>query len=407
MSNPLAVAAVTQTLKVLLSRATPNVTTLPLDKARPSGDGDQLNIFLYQTVLSAAWRNADPVGARPGERSSPPLALCLHYLVTAYGGNEADAHVVLGRAMSILHDHTTLSAAQIRDATTTDLPDSDLHRQAEGVRITPLVLSTDDLFKLWSGFQTAYRVSAAYEVSVVLIDSSRPPSSPPPVLTRGEADRGPVAVAGAAPVLASATPDGLTPVVSAGSTVRLRGTGLATDAATAARFTSARLPTPIDLPLDAVIGGSGERTVGIPADPAALTGWVPGQYTVAVVSTVAGVGTWLSNEVPIAIGSTITMAPLHAVPGTVNLTITCLPRPRPEQRLLVIFGNRQIPIAADAVVQPADPALPSTITVAVAGVTAGTYVVRLRVDGADSDPTTLAGRPPVAVFADAATVVVA
>jgi len=65
MSNPLAIAAVTATVRnMLLSDVTSDpdladttVTTQAPDRARGTLTSNQLNVFLYQTMLSAAWRN--------------------------------------------------------------------------------------------------------------------------------------------------------------------------------------------------------------------------------------------------------------------------------------------------------------------------------------------------------------
>ena len=195
MSNSLAISAVTATLRRLIIRGVSdlpnqNVTTKPLDKARPNGTAaDQLNIFLYQTILNAAWRNMDmPRQVRPGETGQPPLALNLHYLITAYGENddETKSHGWLGRAMGVLHDHPVLAGQEIQDA----LAGSELESQIERVRITPQPLTLEEMSKLWTAFQTQYRISVAYAVEVVLIESTRRSRTPLPVLTRGEDDRG-------------------------------------------------------------------------------------------------------------------------------------------------------------------------------------------------------------------------
>src|SRR6185503_15922813 len=103
----------------------------------------------------------------------------LYYLLTAYSDDEDDtnAHRLLGEAMGVLHDHPLLGAAEIRNATSpiADLSDSDLHEQIERVRINLQPLTFEDMSKLWTTFQTHYRVSAAYQVSVVLIESTRRP----------------------------------------------------------------------------------------------------------------------------------------------------------------------------------------------------------------------------------------
>jgi hypothetical protein len=126
MSNSLAIAAVTATLSRLLEQGSSAdlpgtiVTTKPPEKAR-TGTGNQLNLFLYQTTPNAAWRNQPlPSQIKSGETGFPPLPLNLYYLVTAYGQNDDDifSHRLLGRAMSMLHDHAVLDADEIKAALT-------------------------------------------------------------------------------------------------------------------------------------------------------------------------------------------------------------------------------------------------------------------------------------------------
>ena len=390
MSNSLAIAAATRTLLSLLSNVTPTVTALPPDKARDNQAADQLNLFLYQTQISPAWRNADPPRqVRPGEAALPALPLCLHYLVTAFGVDEARAHEVLGTAMSILHDHPVLGAEEIGDACAADLPAADLHLQPERVRVTPLALSTDDMFKLWSGFQTNYRISAAYELSVVLVDSRRPARSPLPVLRQGPEDRGPVAAAGPAPSLNAVLPPLGAPVAVLGDTVLLQGVNLGGPVA-AARFTNVRLDGPIDLVPEP--GSSVERPVALPSGSPAVADWAPGMYTVSLLTSLPGMPSWSSNEVPFGLGATIAVSPLNSPPGPLTVTVECRPRLRPGQRALLLFGARQAVPAT--VITPADPTEPSTLTFELDAVAAGTHVVRLRVDGVDSNPVVRTGTPP-------------
>ena len=181
MSNALAIAAVTATLRRVLDRGlnvdVPGtlVRTRPPDQVRDR-EANQVNLFLYQTTPNAAWRNIDlpgrsSTGSEPA--GPPPLALNLYYLVSAYGrdGDDLDpiSHRLLARAMAILHAHAVLDPAEIRSA----LPGNDLHAQAERVKITLQPLSLEELTKLSSAFQAPYRISVAYEVSVVLIGGVR------------------------------------------------------------------------------------------------------------------------------------------------------------------------------------------------------------------------------------------
>ncbi|PXX60824.1 uncharacterized protein DUF4255 [Nocardia tenerifensis] len=392
MSNGHAIAAVTRTLQTLLVAATPNVTMLPLDKARDGAASDeQLNLFLYNTPMSAAFRNSDPMGLRPGESGSPPLPLMLHYLITAYGADEASAHRVLGLAMSILHDHTLLGRQEIVDANHGE-PVSDLDRQPERVRITPLTLSTHDMFELWSGFATSYRVSAAYEVSVVLIDSARTPRSPLPVLRRGAA-----AVAGGDAVLTAVLAPERAMIATVGASVRMLGSNLA--AVSAVEFSHPRLSAPLVAAPE--VAGDQERRVRVPADAGAVCGF----YQVRALTERVGVPRVASNSVPMGLGPTISVTSPLAVPaGTVSVTLRCQPRIVAGQEVSVLLGSASA--APATVVTAPDAGDFSTVTATFPLVGPGTYTVRLRIDGADSDPVRYTGSPAVPEFDPAVQVVV-
>lgn len=409
MSNTLAIAATTATLRNLLLAQLPSldadladleVTAQPPDVARKGITKTQLNLFLFQTVINAAWRNMDmPRDVRPGETGAPPLAINLHYLLTAYGrgdtDNDATSHRVLGGAMSVLHDHMVLGRGEAAAA----LADSGLGDQFERLRITPLAFSPDDMWKLWTTFQTPYRVSAGYEVAVVLIDSRAPVRASLPVLRRGDADRGVTTVAGAAPNLKTVRYPRSQQAARLGEDIVLTGgpwpaTGLV------ARFTNLRVA---DAPVDSVPGAGpipGELTVHLAdstEDPEALSRWAPGFYTVGLLTTSSGVPPVASNEVTFALAPRIAIAPDNTPAGTVNLVVTCEPRIADGQRVLVLFSDRQM--VPDSVTTPADASQPSTIKSTVADVKAGVYTVRLRVDGVDSIPVIVdAGTPAIPSF---------
>ena len=299
MSNSLSVSAITETLRNLLTQGTRDnppgtaVTTRPPDKARISNTGNQLNIFLYQTALNAAWSNADmPNQVKPGETGAPPLPLNLYYLLTAYGEDDNDdlGHRVLGRAMSILHDHPVLSSDDIRlSVDAADLPKFDLQHQLEGIRISYQPMSLDEMSKLWTAFQTGYRISAAYEVAVVLIDSQRPTRSPLPVLRQGDQDRGPASqpdLTPPFPELFHVQPSDPRYSAELGDTLTLVGHHLAGDEVEV-RLRHRLLDAPRVLPAP---GGTDRRiTVLLPADETVAT-WPAGHWDVwvAIRGAVAG-----------------------------------------------------------------------------------------------------------------------
>ena len=415
MSNALAIAAATSTIRNLFVNEIPKrdtdlgdleVTTQPLDLARKNVTKAQLNLFLYQTVINAGWRNLDvPTDVRQGERGVPPLPLNLRYLITAYGRNDTDndavSHRVLGGAMSVLHDHPLLGRAEIQ----TSLAGNDLGNQFERLRITPVTMTLEEMSKLWTTFQTQYRISAAYEVTVVLIDSRRAATAALPVLRQGDPNRGPVAFAGTAPTLTEIRPPRSQSAARLGEDIVLVGTQLTT-ADTVVRFTHSRIAQPIELTPQPGTRPE-ELAVHIPndiEDTAAFSRWVPGLYSAGLVVRRSGTPAIVSNEVPFVLAPRITVAPATAAAGAFTLTITCAPRLAAGQRVMLLFGDR---LAAPATLTtPADTSQPTTLTFDLEDVVAGSHIVRLRVDGVDSLPVIAAGTPPQPSFDPAQTVTV-
>ncbi|MES9991919.1 MAG: DUF4255 domain-containing protein [Candidatus Thiodiazotropha sp.] len=413
MSNALAIAAVTRTLRNLLNQVAtadysslPNdtrptsqieVTTLPPDRVRlPDASRNRINLFLYQTDISAAWRNMDiPRQVRPGESGHPPLPLNLFYVITAYAesDNELIGQVLLGTAMQILHDHPLLSRTEIGSA----LALSELDSQIERVRITPQPFSLDELSKLWAGFQSEYRVSAMYQVALVLIESRRPQRAPLPVLRRGGEDRGPLVVAAPAPTLLEVQefydpalpnrPVHGKPAAELGDRLVLRGTHFG-DETMGALLRHSRLDTPLSLPL-AEQPSDTEVEIGLPAatDPGTPAAWPAGFYTVELEVQRPTPPNWTTNRLPFGLAPTITgITPMSQAVGTqpFDLTLTCTPQVLTEQRAVLLMGDQEI--APSGVNTPGDPDSDTTLVFPVDGLEAGDYVLRLRVDGVDSIP---------------------
>ena len=390
MSNHLAIAAVTATLRSLLVRGVgiPEVTARPLDNARRSATGHQLNLFLYQVLPDAAFRNQDmPRQTKPGETGFPSLPLMLSYLLTAYSDDEDDtsSHRLLGGAMRVLHDHPLLGAPEILNATSpiADLSDSNLHQQIERVRINLQPMTFEDMSKLWTTFQTHYRVSAAYQVSVVLIESTRSPRTPLPVLKRGEDDRGVISqpdLTPPFPVLSSLELPSRQMSLEPGNVVSLIGTRLSTGTA---RLYSVRIENPPQ-PATAQVNDA-QLDVTLPNNLA------PGFYTIAV-EIVTPRGTITSNELPIAVAPVITTAlPLTVAraAGTATIDLTSSVPALLAQRVSLLLGDFEVqrtlppapPVSSNAfqfvIETPAGAQFPTPLGVAL--------MARLRVDGVDSE----------------------
>lgn len=194
MSNHLAFAAVTETLCALLNSVVGNVVSgAQALHDRPDAstlqDGPRINVFLYQVTPNAAWRNADLPTRRPDGTAvlHPQAAFDLHYLLTFHG--EESQYVpqrLLGGVVRILQSQPVLSRQMVDEVTSkTILTGSGLAEQAELIRLAPLSLSLEELSKLWSVFfQVPYKLSLAYQASVVLIDAEVPVEPALPVRSR-------------------------------------------------------------------------------------------------------------------------------------------------------------------------------------------------------------------------------
>lgn len=415
MSDPVAIAAVTARLHALLDRGLRNdfpgitVTVRPLDRARENVEGHQLNLFLYHTTPSAAWRNMDvPWRVRPGERGQPPLPLNLYYLLTAYGeiDDEIDtttdparllgAHRLLGHALVLLHDNTILDADAINAILPADDQLNHPYDQVENVRITQHPLSVEEISKMWAGFQVEYRLSVAYEVGVVLIESSRPTQAALPVLRRGSEDRGTHVLPSPSPALVEVQIPNRKPGAELGDTLTILGDQLDSGDLTV-RFEHPLLADPIPRP--PLAGGTAtEMQVKLPDtgdDPETPSKWPTGFYRLSLVVQHPDLPPWTTNELPFALAPQVTSVdPVSAAQGDlpVTLTLTCTPQVRAGQRVALLFGHREIP--AQTVTTPADPTAPTTLTFLVQEADPGEYVLRARIDGTDSIPVDFSSTPP-------------
>ena len=204
MSNGLAIAAITAVFKNLLedglvqnaalsSMGNVLVTTLPPDQVSVGVDGQpQLNLFLYQVSQN---RNAD-IGKSDrayhqtnlAADASAPLAIDLHYVLTAYGNKDFQTEILLGYAMHLVHQTPVLDNDKIRSALNhvatinrfgllaqaiESASIDALTEQLERVRIAPNLLDAEQMSKLWSLFKGSYRPSIAYDVSIVFGKSQK------------------------------------------------------------------------------------------------------------------------------------------------------------------------------------------------------------------------------------------
>jgi hypothetical protein len=401
MSSPLAIAAVTAVLKDLLNNGVidrdlsgavggnVNVTALPPDRIDTgTQEKNQLNLFLYQVTPNLGWRNVG-LPSRDGNGATianAPLALDLHYLLTAYGDKELNAELLLGYAMHLLHENpvmrrqdirTSLAAAPLpapvngsllppgfRNSAAADLAD-----QVELIKITPQYLSNEELSKLWTAFQGHYRMGAAYLVSVVLIEGQRPTRAAVPVHDRR---------LHVLPFQQATIDSVVPPVLHVGDALTINGQNLQASGLRASFGTVTANP---------IRAGNAQMVVAVPS------GLSSGVNTVQVVqdfdfkTPVEPHRGFASNVAPFMLAPRITTQP--ALPGTPLVAnrgapfgLDFEPPVGRAQDVRLLIGNLSLRLA------PRDPGGPPTAThldfPIPADFPVGTYLLRVQVDGAQS-----------------------
>lgn len=428
MSSPLAIASVTAVLRDLLNNGLidhnivgaigSNVTvtavppdTIPVDVTNAQ---TQLNLFLHQVTPNPGWRNVDlPSRDSRGTRTSnPPLALDLHYLITAYGAQELHSEILLGYAMYLMHERPTLDRQAIRVALAGSTVDSailppayqaldaaDLADQVEQVKITPVTMNTEEMSKLWSAMQANYRPTAAYAISVVLIEAEKPTRAPLPVLTRGPRDpvtgreAGVVTTPGLIPPYPGLTfvePPNQQLGAVLGDTITLIGHHL-DGTNLEALFEHVLLDDPIAVAIGTNIN-SDRVSVTLPGDAAAITGWPPGSWQLSLRLQRPGESELrTTNRFPVMVAPTLDIGSSSASrdggTGVVTISLVFSPEVRPSQAVsLNAGGHEALPVDLSSQTGTLDFEFPT--------LAAGNQWLRLRIDGVDSLLVNRAVTPP-------------
>ena len=436
MSNALAIASVTAVLKDLLNNGVIDhqlsgvvgevtVSALPPDRLLIAGQAEtsRINLFMYHVTPNQGWRNVSlPSRNADGDRTSnPPLGLNLHYLLSTYGANEFDAEVLLGYAMQLLHETPVLTRESIRRTLAPASPvngaalppplnalvASELADQVEQIRVVPETMSLEEVSKLWTAIQSHYRPTAAYQASVVLIESRRSARSALPVAN----DKRRIYVV---PFRFPAIEDivntlGDRAPIAVGSTIAIRGRDLLGD------ITIVNLHGVEIVPPASATASRVELLLASPL-PAGLYAGVKGVQMVHRIAMgdppVDHRGTE-SNVAAFVLRPTITNGPVippgdvialvsstETIDGNVvqfragALRVTFDPRVGRDQRVTLLFNEINValgsPTHAYTFNAPANNGLavgvPDTaaIDIAFSRVVAGTYLVRVQVDGAES-----------------------
>jgi hypothetical protein len=392
MSDYLAVAGVSAVLRSMLTNALTNggPTSLgPLITSNspdlvPTGASEQprLNLFMYYASFNAALRNLGlpSTGAQNARLSNPPLALNLHYLVSAYGSNQFDPEILLAWAMQVFHDTAVVPRQVIQDALNGLVSGSEalliakstLADQIEHIRITPEVLTTEEIYRLWTAFQTHYRPTTSYRVSVVVIQGTQSFTSNLPVRYRTV-----TALPSQPPIIDAVTPAALT----AGGVLTITGSNFLGDS-----------PAETSVSFDGAPGGplltiQGDCIRVLPANLSA------GTHSVRVVRTIVYPRSPTPHSgltsspaqfqlLPVITNTPPTNMPPLKVARNATLVLQVSPNVGQSQQATLYIGNNALPIDERPVGSPATS--PTVAFPIPANFATGTFPLRVEIDGASS-----------------------
>jgi hypothetical protein len=413
VSSTLAIAGVSAVLQFYLSNlyaglsalfgSTVTVSSKAPDLVQESfaagGSECQVNLFLHQVTPNVAWRNQDLPSVGPDGRTrvaNPPLALDLHYLLTAYGSEDWQAEALLGFALLMLHENPVLTRQDVGNAIA-KLPITDpanplstplgavgLADQIELLKITPATLGREEMAWLWTALKADYRPTFPFQVSVVLIEPQHPERVALPVLVRDivvEPDLTPF------PHITAVIPQMSQPAARLGQSVTVQGHRLLS--ASGVVLTNSLRGIQQGIAPTAAANASVQFTPPLLNAPGELAA---GIYDLAVeVTTTSGPTT--TNSLPFAIAPNIdTWAPGIVPSGNTQVTVPCSPFVRPGQQVFLVIGNQLT--VADPIAAPTN--TPS-FTYPDLQPTGGPVRARLRVDGIESRLVDRTTTPPTFV----------
>lgn len=387
MSTALAIASVSAVLKSLLENwlaannataavgGSVTVSALAPDRidTAAASPANQLNLFLYQATPNQGWRNVGlPSRDHNGERvANPPLGLDLHYMLTAYGAEQLHAEILLGFGMQLFHETPVLTRDAVRNslgalpAALQSLAGSEVADQVEQIKMGPQAMNSEEISKLWAAFGAKYRPTAAYQASVVLIETRRSVRPTLPVRERRLH-----VLPFRRPFIESVSPQ----IVLSGGTISIEGQNLK-GATTKVGFGAASVD------LNSLTDQRIEVKAPVDLRAGVNTAQVIHPLDLGTGATTEPHGGFNSNVVAFILAPQITTPPpITAAKGTM-LKLSVNPPVERAQQVALLVGDRTITIPARA---PTDPPASDLDFPIPSDFPTGTSLLRVQVDGAQS-----------------------
>jgi hypothetical protein len=179
MSNYNVISQITQELRKRIHEALASAPDADLGLSTPETDitlsapmDDQtdsarLSLYLYHIEQDGHLRNQPSLPSGPNGLRFPPMSVQLHYLITPLDEAEDQNHLMLGRILQYFHDAPMLESLN-------GLPlDNSFGANSPELRIVFQTLTLEQLAQVWHALKAGYRLSIAYLIRIVTIDSAQ------------------------------------------------------------------------------------------------------------------------------------------------------------------------------------------------------------------------------------------
>ncbi|MFZ4506491.1 MAG: DUF4255 domain-containing protein [Fimbriimonas sp.] len=192
MSSLGRIAAVTATLTnwlqdAVLSSLSGTVTATSIDKLVPTTD--QLNLHLFHVSFNPGYRNRDQAARRSDGSlvERPTTAVDLHYLITFTGVDDVTPQLMLAQFLRVVQAQPQLTKKKIVDVCKNSkvkaVKESNLASQIDSIKLTPTNLTIEERSRLWSLFPgKQHLLSVVYVASTVVLEADFDPEPSMPVL---------------------------------------------------------------------------------------------------------------------------------------------------------------------------------------------------------------------------------
>ncbi len=183
MSNQLAIAAATCTLRYLLTPAIRLVPGAQVTTVRPDSLGTSnmtrgVNLYLYRVTPNPNYRNIDlPTRRADGSIADKPTQVVdLHFLVSTFGDEtKLESQLLMGAVISRMHEVGILSGALMQEAIEANdfiVDGSDLSEQKPRPRVIMEAMNDEELSRIWGVlYQVPYQLTTAYRVGPIFLES--------------------------------------------------------------------------------------------------------------------------------------------------------------------------------------------------------------------------------------------